>query len=261
MNREDLKNLKTWFSDYVDRFYTDYPKHSCTIRIKEKHTERVCENIIMLGKDLGLTDQEVILAETMGLFHDIGRFRQLIEFNTFNDHLSLDHADFSVEILKEMDFFQSMDDHSREIIFSAIGLHNKFEIPQNLAPRELLHARILRDADKLDILKVLTDYYTDKNQAPNHTLTWELPVARQVSPGVAREVLSGKLVSKHLVKSDVDVKIMQLSWVYDLNYRFSVSMVLKNRFMERIYGSLPKNDTTIEIYRKIKVYAENKLME
>ncbi|MFO7971460.1 MAG: hypothetical protein R6U40_06895, partial [Desulfobacterales bacterium] len=63
MNREDLKNLKTWFYDYVGRFYMDNPKDSCTIRIKEKHTERVCENIIMLGKALGLSDREMILAE------------------------------------------------------------------------------------------------------------------------------------------------------------------------------------------------------
>ena len=107
----------------------------------------------------------------------------------------------------------------------------------------------------------MTDYYADKSQTPNHTLTWELPEARQVSPGVAKEVLSGKLVLKHLVKSDVDVKIMQLSWVYDMNFRHSVEMIMKNRFLEKIYVSLPKNDTTIEIYRKIKVYVENKLME
>jgi putative nucleotidyltransferase with HDIG domain len=263
-----MRNMEDWikiptrtFESYVNSFTGLSPLQHHNFIIKKEHSLRVAENSGSLAEHLKLDDEDAKVAVLAGIFHDIGRFKQLTEYNTFNDAESFDHADYAIEIIMKNGFLSHWNSEVQQIIYKAIQLHNKFEIPQNLAPRELLHARILRDADKLDILKVLTDYYTDKNQAPNHTLTWELPVARQVSPGVAREVLSGKLVSKHLVKSDVDVKIMQLSWVYDLNYRFSVSMVLKNRFMERIYGSLPKNDTTIEIYRKIKVYAENKLME
>ena len=85
MNLKDLKHLKTWFADYVAGFYTDDPANNRTVRLKEKHTKRVCENIIMLGNALGLSDQEMILAETMGLFHDIGRFKQYEVYGTLND--------------------------------------------------------------------------------------------------------------------------------------------------------------------------------
>jgi hypothetical protein len=155
-----------------------------------------------------------------------------------------------------------VNEESRNLIFTTIIYHNKFELPRTLDNKEVIHARLLRDADKLDILKVLTDYYAGKNQSVNHMLTWELPKASpKVSDGVVKEVLAGKLVSKKEVKSETDVKIMQLSWIYDINYKTTVGMILRNRYFEKIYNSLPKNDQIFEIYRKIKVFAENKMME
>jgi hypothetical protein len=83
-------------------------------------------------------------------------------------------------------------------------------------------------------------------------LTWELPKSSQVSPGVIKEVLSGKMVTKKEVKNEADVKILQMSWVFDINYKYTVGQVFRNRYLEKIYDSLPKNDPVIEIYRKIK---------
>ena len=53
---------------------------------------------------------------------------------------------------------------------------------------------------------------------------------------------------------------MQLSWVYDLNYRPSFELMMEKRYLEKIYNSMPKNDTVIEIYRKVKVFVENKFI-
>ena len=149
----------------------------------------------------------------------------------------------------------------QELVFFAIYHHNKLQLPKKGKEREMIHASILRDADKLDILKVLTDYYSDKNKKPNHTLTWELPTGGTVSKPVAKEILAGKLVPKGKVKNETDVKIMQLSWVFDLNFKPSFEIISENRLFEKIYNTLPKTDTVIEIYRKVKVYSENKLLE
>jgi hypothetical protein len=195
------------------------------------------------------------------VFHDIGRFRQIAEYSTLNDSVSMDHAELAVAIMKEKQFLANTDEEDKELIYSVILAHNKLEVPRNLNNRELMHARLLRDADKLDILKVLTDYYQNKNQPANNMLTWDLPKSSKVSAGVVKEVLAGKLVTKKEVLSETDVKIMQLSWIYDFNYKPAVEMVLRNRYHEKIYNSLPKNDQIFEIYRKIKVFAENKMME
>ena len=47
--------------------------------------------------------------------------------------------------------------------------------------------------------------------------------------------------------------------VFDLNFKPSFELIFEQRFFEKIYNSLPKNDLVIEIYRKIKIYTENKL--
>lgn len=256
-----VKSSTDFFNIYVDSFSgltTDQQKN---FRIKKDHTFRVTENSRMLASSLDLSEEEVNIAVVSAIFHDIGRFRQLVDFNTFNDNESEDHAETAIGILKENNILQSLDEETQELIFLTIRLHNKLRLPSKLNSRQLLHSGLLRDADKLDILKVLTDYYSDRNQAPNHTLTWELPKATQVSPAVAKEILAGKMVSKNEVKSELDVKIMQFSWIYDINFKASIELIIKNRYMEKIYNTLPKNDMVIEIYRKIKVFAENKLME
>ncbi|MEJ2655934.1 MAG: HD domain-containing protein, partial [Desulfobacterales bacterium] len=92
MSPENLERLKAWFDTYVAGFYTEDSIYNSTIRLKEKHTEHVCRNMIMLGKAQGLSDQEMVLAEAMGLFHDIGRFKQYAVYGTFKDMESENHA-------------------------------------------------------------------------------------------------------------------------------------------------------------------------
>jgi len=191
----------------------------------------------------------------------MGRFKQLVDYNTFSDSKSVDHAELSTEILQKKEFLQKIDCHEEELIYIVMSLHNKFELPKKLTECQFLHARLLRDADKLDIFKVLTDYYTNLNSAANHTLTWELPKGIEVSPAVKEAVLAGKLVAKQDVASEIDVKIMQLSWVYDINFKPTFEYLLGNRSLEKIYTTLPPKDIIIDIYRKVKVFAENKLMD
>lgn len=259
--QDQEKSLIVFFESYVDSFTGLTPDQQNNFTIKKEHSLRVTDNARELANYLELDDEDKKVAFTAAVFHDIGRFKQLVDFNTFNDEVSADHAEYAVQILKEKEILSNLNEELQQLVFVAIQLHNKLSLPKKLKEREIIHAKLLRDADKLDILKVLTDYYTDKSKPPNHTLTWELPTATKVSPQVVKEVLAGKLVSKSEVKSELDVKIMQLSWVYDINFKPSFELISKNRFLEKIYSTLPKNDEIIGIYRKVKVFAENKLIE
>ena len=256
-----IKNANEFFESYVDSFTGLTSGQQENFKIKKEHSYRVAENADRLGKMINLNAEDLKAAYFSGLYHDIGRFDQLANYNSFNDNTSLDHAEHSVKVLKEKDVFNDLDSELQELVLFAICYHNKLQLPKKGNERELMHARLLRDADKLDILKVLTDYYSDKNKEPNHTLTWDLPPGGTVSQPVAKEILAGKLVSKEKVKNETDVKIMQLSWVYDLNFKQTFEFIFQNRLFEKIYNTLPKNDLIIEIYRKVKVYAENKLLE
>jgi hypothetical protein len=256
-----IKSSLNDFESYINSFSGLSPEQQNNFNIKKDHSLRVTENALQLSVQLGLSDFEEKAVVLAAVFHDIGRFRQIAEFSTLNDSVSGDHAQMAVDVLKEKDFLGKWNEGLQEIIFRIILLHNKFELPANQPEQELMLARLLRDADKLDIYKVLTDYYVRKNQPPNHMLTWELPQSNKVSAGVVREVLSGKMVSKKEVANEADVKILQMSWIYDINFKPTVGLILRNRYLEKIYETLPKNDQVIEIYRKIKVFAENKMMQ
>lgn len=256
-----MKSKQEFFESYVDSFTGLTPDQQKNFEIKKEHSLRVAENTGNLGRMMNLNADDSKVAFLSGLYHDIGRFEQLADYNTFNDSISVDHAKHSVDVLKDKNALADIAPEMQELVFFAIFHHNKLQLPKKGTEREKLHARLLRDADKLDILKVLTDYYSDKKKTPSHTLTWDLPAGGTVSKPVAKEILAGRLVPKEKVKNETDVKIMQLSWVFDLNFRSSFSIIFENRLFEKIYNTLPKTDLVIEIYRKVKVYSENKLLE
>lgn len=248
------------FKKYFDSFTGLSEDQRNNFLIKYEHSLRVAELCVTIARNLKLTEEEQETAFLSGIFHDIGRFKQLIEFNTFNDTLSVDHADYSVQVINENAMLDGFNEEYKNKILQAIQFHNKRELPKESVQDELSCARILRDADKLDILQVITDYYTNPRAVPNHTLTWEMPKGGIVSAEVAKQILAGKLVSKADVSSLIDIKIMQLSWAFDINYKPSFDILMRQRYLEKIYSSLPKSDLVIEIYRKVKVFAENKVM-
>jgi putative nucleotidyltransferase with HDIG domain len=264
IKKDEMKEWITistnWFINYCSLFTKLTESQQLNFAIKREHSLRVADIALLLADKLEWTDEEKQIAFLIGLLHDIGRFSQVVEFDTFSDDKSIDHAENAVKILKEGNLFEVLNFENKELVFAAILNHNKFKISDGLTGQELIHAKLIRDADKMDIFKVLTEYYLKRNGKLNHTLTWELPKGTVVSPSVAKEVLAGKMVSKKNVASEIDVKIMQLSWVYDLNFRTTFEYLAKHRYLESVYNSLPKNDLVIEIYRKIKVYSENKIM-
>jgi len=258
---KELISISTdWFNKYCNSFTELTESQRLNFGIKKEHSLRVADIALSLSGKLEWTEEERQIAYLVGLLHDIGRFSQLVEFDTFHDEKSVDHAENGVKILKAENLFEVLNITNKELVFAAILNHNKFKIQEGLTGQELLHAKLIRDADKMDIFRVLTEYYSQRKVPLNHTLTWELQKGTAVSPAVAKEVMSGKMVSKKNILSEMDVKIMQLSWVYDLNFRPTFEYLVKNRYLENVYNSLPKNDLVIEIYRKIKVFTENKIM-
>ena len=258
---KELISISTdWFNKYYDSFTELSENHRRIFEIKKEHSYRVADIALNLADKLEWSDEDKKIAFLVGILHDVGRFSQMAEFDTFNDDKSVDHAERAVNVLKESSLFETLNISNKELVFAAILNHNKFKIQDGLTGQELLQAKLIRDADKLDIYKVLTDYYTNRNATVSHTLSWELQKGTVITPAVAKEILSGKMVSKKNIVAEIDVKIMQLSWVYDLNFRPTFDYLMKNRYLENIYNSLPKNDLVIEIYRKTKVFAQNKIM-
>lgn len=149
----DIKKTKQEFKRYVENYNPKDEK----IKIKINHIERVAEISKKIAQNLKLSEEEIQLAELIGLLHDIGRFEQIRLYNTFNDKDSINHGEFAVKILFEDGLIRKFieTDKYDKIIKLAIVNHNRTYIEEGLTERELLHAKIIRDADKTDIYSVL----------------------------------------------------------------------------------------------------------
>ena len=127
------------------------------IQRKYNHTKNVEKNTEIISKSLNLNEEQINLAKLISLLHDIGRFEEYKEFKkkrTFLDSKPSNHAEYGVEILKKNNFIRNFvkEDNYDDLIYTAIRNHNKKEIEENLTEEEKLFCKILRDADKLDIL-------------------------------------------------------------------------------------------------------------
>lgn len=246
MNREDLNYLKSWFADYVAGFYTDDPGDSYAIHLKEKHTERVCENIIMLGNALGLSDQEMIVSETMGLFHDIGRFKQYAVYGTFNDMVSENHAKLGLREMAKHNVLAVCTRDEKRWITKAIAYHNAASIPEDEDEKTLFYIRLLRDSDKLDIWKVVIDYYKKRDKEPNSLLEIGLPDDPTYSPQIVAAIRKGRIVLMQDLRTLNDFKLLQISWVFDLNFVPSFQAVKAREYIEQIESTLPHSKEITE---------------
>lgn len=242
MNRNDLKDLKKWFANYVNGFYTDDPAGNRIIRLKETHTGGVCRNIVMLGKALGLSHKEMVLAETMALFHDTGRFKQYAVYGTFNDKASVNHARLGIRQMAIHRVLSGFTTDEKRLITRAIAYHNAATLPENENSNHLFYMRLLRDADKLDIWQVFIDYYQARKKEPNSVIEIGLPDDPLCSPKIVDALHERRFAKIEDLKTLNDFKLLQISWVFDLNFTPSFQAVQRRRYIEQIAATLPDSE-------------------
>ena len=244
---EKLAELKDWFTKYVRTFRYDDPDMQQNIDLKEGHTMRVCGEILAIGRQLGLDDDELRLAETIALFHDVGRFEQYARYRTFMDGRSENHAELSVKIIEEFGVFDGFDDEVKDLVTRSISYHNRLSLPPDESGVCLFFSRLLRDADKLDIWKVLTDYYLRKETKRNAAIELGLPDTPGFSEVVYNDLMNRRIVNIGDVKNLNDFKLLQMGWVFDINYRPTLGCVKERRYIEMISSVLPDSKQIDEI--------------
>ena len=261
MDRSTVEHLKTWFHAYVKSYETDDPERQRNFDLKEEHTLRVCREIKKIGRGLGLNEDEQCFSEVIALFHDIGRFEQYARYNTFLDSRSLNHAEFGVTILREEGVLKSVDASSRRLILKAISYHNRATLPMREDATCLFFSRLLRDADKLDIWRVVTEYYQRKaNGEQNNAIELDLPDTQGVSSEVYWALTAQRIVDIRSLKNLNDFKLLQVGWIYDVNFMPTLRRLRHKRYLDVICKSLPDTDVTRKIFASVKSYLDERLL-
>lgn len=130
MKKADLNFFKKWFSDYSGSFYSSNIEDQKNISLKERHTLEVCENIVTISERLSLDDSQRLLAVTVALFHDVGRFPQYARYKTFRDSISVNHGHLGAEILQEKETLKALSPDEQEVVIKAVRFHNAFSVPK-----------------------------------------------------------------------------------------------------------------------------------
>lgn len=260
MEKDSLKEYYNWFNSYVKRFYGDDPVINQNIELKEKHTLNVANHAVSIAKSLNLTEEEINTAEIIGLFHDIGRFEQFRTYKTFRDYLSVNHAALGVKILKEYDVLKNLDTNRKNLILKAIIFHNKKELPNDLSVEDSLFCKLIRDADKLDIFRIITEYEEERRNNPNPALD-NLPFTPGYNKELLQAIRENKKINNNSLKNYNDKKLYELNWITDLNYAFSVNYIKEKNILKILTDCLPKNKEIDEISKYLEEYIENFLRE
>lgn len=249
----DILNAKKQLKEYVK----SYNPEDAKIRIKIEHIERVAEVARKLAEQLNLSQEDIEIAELIGLLHDIGRFEQIRIYNTFLDRNSINHAEYGVKVLFEDGLIRKFieEDKYDKIIKLAILNHNKIEIEEGLTEKEKLHAKIIRDADKIDIFYILT--VAEKRDLWN---TDDLS-DQKITEDVYKDFIENRLIKYEKVKTGVDILAINFSYIFNLYYKPSMKIIYDNNYLDKIYNRFKFNDEQTkerinEIYTIAKKYIE-----
>jgi len=259
MNRDDLSFFHSWFHSYIKSYYSEDSYVQMNIKLKEEHTYRVCENIVLIGRDMNLDEGQLQIGETMALFHDIGRFEQFKKYKTFNDRRSQNHAMLSVEILKQTDVLTRLPEDEKTIIYNAISYHNLYKLPTDDTDICLFYARLLRDADKLDIWHTVIEYYKTRRLHPNPALELELPDTQEYSSDFIDSIMNCRCTDIGNMKTRNDMKLSLLSWVFDINFLPTYNYIQDHRYVDKIVDLLPDTEDIRKAKKHANKYIKKKI--
>ncbi|MDD5482750.1 MAG: HD domain-containing protein [Kiritimatiellae bacterium] len=240
MKAIEARRLSKWFEAYLRKFAGKDGKLPPMLQLKLDHSRRVAADAAAIARDLGFDSGDARTAGTLGLLHDVGRFVQFTRHRTFRDDHSLDHGRRGAEILAASVPLATCSDPDRRRLTTGVLYHNKMNLPAGLAPDVIDFVRLIRDADKLDISFVLYRAWKNGDLLRSPDITFHVNLEGPLNPGALEEIKRRKSVSMKNVKSLHDFFLLQLSWVYDFNFRPSYQRLLRRAFIEKIAGVLPR---------------------
>jgi hypothetical protein len=233
MTHDFLATLTSRFHAYLDTFRQPDGALPEMLQLKLDHTVNVVKNVRLVMSGEGWPDEARRVGEACAWLHDVGRFSQLRDYNTFQDAKSIDHAVRSVEVVEAGGWLEGLEAAERKRVLTAVALHNKKEVPAALEAETSHLCHAVRDADKLDIFRVLEVAATDGSLSRNPEIAWELQVKGAPSPEVVEAVSKGLPVCYTWIRTLSDFVLIQVGWLHGgFRYRTSLRLARERRVLE-----------------------------
>ncbi|WP_346354760.1 HD domain-containing protein [Azotosporobacter soli] len=225
------------------RYTASFEQKDPLIALKYDHTFGVVQTSLELSNALRLNEEDTSLAALIALLHDIGRFWQVDQSGSFTDTQQLDHAAYGCQLLFDEGHIREYlaDCRFDALLRFAIANHSAFSIAPCPDPQMLLHARLIRDADKLDNFRVkdITSIETLLQVSPQ-----ELNRA-SLSPQIYEQFLHCRQIRREDRKTPLDIYVSYIAFLFDLNFSASYHWLKKHDYVSRLFQRLsPHNPAT-----------------
>lgn len=244
----DFTYARAAFDDYLNQFNREDEK----IKLKIEHTDGVIRCVSEIGTRMRLSEEDRCLAELIALLHDIGRFEQVKRYDSFEPSV-MDHAAYGAELLfgrqKLIRRFVK-EDNWDEMIRSAIVRHSDYSVGEGLAPRELMHARLIRDADKLDNCRVKLEDRIEVLLG----CSGEEAGRQEISEEIWQECRNKRSVHLEKRKTKIDYWVSYIAYFFDLNFAASAEIVREKQYVRKIIQRIPYTNPDTE--KKMKELGE-----
>ena len=254
----DIEKAQKEFIKYTEK----YDLSDVNIKRKQEHSIRVMRISKRIAEGMKLTQEEIDIATLIGLLHDIGRFKQYTDIGLGNNLEGFDHGDYGTKLLFKEGLIRKFIETNKydEIIKKSIKNHNKFSIEAGLTQEELLFAKLIRDADKIDILYESIDIYYKNNE-------------EEVNKSVLSEKIYNEFTKKATIKKEKNVRLKfidditcVIAFIYDINYKTSFEIIKEKDYINKILDRYKFQDqstkTKVDEIKKIaNEYIKEKIME
>lgn len=238
-----------------ESYLNSYDRTDDKVRLKIVHTYGVVGQAANIARRMRLSNEDTELAKLIALLHDLGRFEQLQRFDSFEPD-TMDHAAYGVQVLFEEGMIRKFLPESTwdPIIRTAIAKHSDYSLSGAADARTQLHARLIRDADKLDNCRV-------KLADATETFLGASPEeigAQEISPAIYDTIFRNQCILSADRKTLMDYWVSYIAYFFDINFRESMDIIVENDFISRIVRRIPySNPKTAEQMNDIENYVKN----
>ena len=251
----DILKAKKTFQEFIEKYNNS---EDASFKLKVVHTHHVASLSRELASKLNLSKEDILLAELIGILHDIGRFEEITFLKQF-DNTKFNHAEYGVKMLFDGGLIREFikDDSYDQIIRDSIINHNKLSITTGLPPSSLLHSKIIRDADKLDNFRVKLEEKVESSFPGKINNIHDIEVS-SISEEVFLSVLNNKCVNVFDRKTALDYWICVIAFVFDLNFCESYEIVKNSNYINLLIDKFNyKNGSTCDKMEDIRAIVNN----
>lgn len=256
MKVEQLQQIRDWVLSFAHGLNPPDAPLAPALALKIEHTRHVAANARDIAHDLRWPPANIHLAEALGWVHDVGRFAQFAEFGHFHDATSFNHGLRGADIARESGILAELSEENRDCLLAGIRHHNVKTISPDTLDAHLPFLKLIRDADKLDIFRVVAEGLARNGFRELADMWPHIDLEGPVNPLLLRDIRARRDADVAHVHSLADFLLLESSWIYDLHYAPTRERVRRRGVLDILAVHLPDDPDTREVFGEIQHFLD-----